>query len=48
MVSTPQNETNAPVDRRVTTASGGGGGVEAEGGNSFSAFGIWSLLSNRA
>jgi hypothetical protein len=30
--STPQNETNAPVDRRVTTASGGGGGVEAEGG----------------
>ncbi|WP_166934071.1 hypothetical protein [Rhizomicrobium electricum] len=31
-VSTPQNETNAPVDRRLTTASGGGGGLEAEGG----------------
>jgi hypothetical protein len=32
VVSTPQNETNAPVDRRLKTASGGGGGLEAEGG----------------
>ncbi len=31
-MSAPQNETNAPVDRRLTTASGGGGGLEAGGG----------------
>ncbi|WP_344470667.1 hypothetical protein, partial [Rhizomicrobium electricum] len=38
---TPQKETNAPVDRRLKTASGGGGGLEAEGG--ISRFRLWYM-----
>jgi hypothetical protein len=41
LVSAPQKETHAPVDRRLTTASGGGGGVEAEGG--ILRFRLWYL-----